>query len=137
MKQISRGFTLIEVLIAAVILFSALAITTELYSASSLSAEKAIKNSQVSQASLVAVQSIKAELRKKAENRKLSEHQGSVVVMGVEFRWFAKREVFSSRTREVSDIVAPRKQFGLFNVDVTPVFTDRNYPSFTFKVATW
>jgi len=137
MKKISNGFTLIEVLIAAVILFSALAITAELYSSSSLSAEKAMKNSQISQASLVVVQSIKSELRIKAENRKLSEHRGNVVVMGINFQWAAKREAFEARAEEVSDVGIPPKQFSLFYVEVTPVSKNRNHTNFSFKVTTW
>jgi len=137
MKQKSKGFTLIEVLIAAVILFSALAITAELYSSSSLSAEKAMKNSRVSQAASVAIHSIKADLRKKAENRKLKEHKGNVAVMGIEFQWVAKREAFTARAEEVSDVEPPRKQFSLFYVDVTPIIANRNHSNFGFKVTTW
>lgn len=137
MQQKNKGFTLIEVLIAAVILFSTLAITAELYSASSLSANKVIKNSQLSQASIVAVQAIKAEIHKQAEQRRLSEHSGRVLIMGVEFQWVANRESYKTRAREPSDDQPPRKQFSLFNVEVTPVVDSKQYRLFSFKVATW
>lgn len=137
MKKVSKGFTLIEVLIAAVILFSALAVTSELYSSSSLSAEKASESSRVSQASLIAVQTIKTQLRKSAEQRSLSEHTGVSLVMGIEFHWTANRESFLSRARELSDIDPPKQQFSLFDVEVTPVSARRQFASFSFKVVTW
>jgi len=133
----SKGFTLIEVLIAAVILFSALSITAELYNSSSLAANKVIDNSKLSQASIIAMQSIKADLRKSAERRVVAEHSGNSMVMGIEFQWSANREVFSSRAIELSDIEPPRKQFSLYLVTVQPISKDRKYNPFSFKVATW
>jgi len=133
----NKGFTLVEVLIAAVILFSALSITAELYNSSSLIANKVIDNSRLAQASSIAIQSIKADLRLLSEQRGLSEHSGNVLVMGINFQWTANREKFSSRAIELSDIEPPRNQFSIFLVNVVPTLNERNYQSFSFKVITW
>ena len=136
-QQINQGFTLIEVLIAAVILFSALAITAELYNSSALSSNKVISNSQLSQASIIAVRAIKADLRLKTEQRNVSEHSGTVRVMGIDFQYTAIRESYVSRAMELSDSEPPRKQFSLFLIEVSPTKGDKVSPTFSFKVATW
>jgi prepilin-type N-terminal cleavage/methylation domain-containing protein len=133
----NSGFTLIEVLIAAVILFTALALTAELYNASSLSANKVTESAKLSQSSTIAIQAIKSDLRKLAENRRLNEHSGELIVNGFHFKWQALREEFASRAIELSDSEPPRNQFSLFNISVTPHFKDKQFMSFTFKVATW
>lgn len=135
--QINKGFTLIEVLIAAVILFTALALTAELYNASSLTANKITESAKFSQSSVVAVQAIKSDLRKLAENRKLTEHSGQVLISGITFQWQAVREKFESRAMELSDAEPPHKQFSLFNVNVTAQVKEKAFPPFNFKVATW
>ncbi|MDO6444336.1 prepilin-type N-terminal cleavage/methylation domain-containing protein [Colwellia sp. 1_MG-2023] len=136
LKQ-SNGFTLIEVLIASVILFTALALTAELYNSSSLSANKITENARVSQASIVAVQAIKSDLRKLAENRKLSEHVGELTINGIYFQWQATREKFNSRAMELSDAEPPRNQFSLFNVSVNVQSKQSPRQPFSFKVVTW
>ncbi|GAA6203363.1 type II secretion system protein [Thalassotalea sp. SU-HH00458] len=135
--QKNKGFTLIEVLIAAVILFTALALTAELYNASSLSANKITESARFSQSSIVAVQAIKSDLRKLAENRKLAEHSGQVLISGINFQWKAVREKFESRAIELSDAEPPHKQFSLFSVNVTAEVNEKVYPPFVFKVASW
>lgn len=135
--QNNKGFTLIEVLIAAVILFTALALTAELYNASSLSANKITESAKLSQANVIAVQAIKSDLRKLAENRKLSEHTGQVIISGINYQWQAEREKFESRAMELLDFEQPRLQFGLYNVYVVAERGEKNYPPFSFKVMTW
>jgi prepilin-type N-terminal cleavage/methylation domain-containing protein len=135
--QKNSGFTLIEVLIAAVILFTALALTAELFNASSLSASKITENAKFSQSSTIAIQAIKSDLRKLAENRSLSEHAGELIINGINYQWQATRENFASRAIELSDAAPPRKQFSLFNVQVNPQIKDKPFSLFTFKVVTW
>jgi prepilin-type N-terminal cleavage/methylation domain-containing protein len=133
----SSGFTLIEVLIASVILFTALALTAELYNSSSLSANKITENARVSQASIVAVQAIKSDLRKLAEKRQLSEHSGDLTINGIYFQWQATREKFASRAMELFDSEPYRNQFSLFNVSVIAQSKERARQPFSFKVVTW
>lgn len=135
--QRHNGFTLIEVLIASVILFSALAITAELYNASSLSATKASEKAHIYQNSPIAVSSIKAKISSLAENRKITEFSDELIINGVKFTWHAQREKFSARTLYLEDIIPPAPKFGLFKVTVQAIYGAQKTTEFTFKVATW
>jgi prepilin-type N-terminal cleavage/methylation domain-containing protein len=134
----SAGFTLIEVLIAAVILFSALAITAELYSASSLSAQKASNKAHFYQINPIAITAIKTEIRQLSENRKLTELSSELTISGIHFQWQAQRIAFKSRAPDSEDFQPPRAQFGLFQVVVIAKNTQtEKSDEFRFKVATW
>ncbi|MCP4990445.1 MAG: prepilin-type N-terminal cleavage/methylation domain-containing protein [Colwellia sp.] len=134
----SAGFTLIEVLIAAVILFSALAVTAELYSASSLSAQKASNKAHFYQINPIAITAIKTEIRGLSENRKLAEFSSELNISGIHYQWQAQRVAFEPRAPEFDDNMPPKAQFGLFQVNVraTNIQADKT-ETFQFKVATW
>jgi type II secretory pathway pseudopilin PulG len=132
------GFTLIEVLIAAVILFSALAITAELYSASNLAAQKASEKAHFFQISPIAITAIKTKIRELTDNKTLSEFSNQVTISGVHFKWQARRIAFKARVPEYDDIYPPLPRFGVFLVEV--VAEDKGAKKtgeFQFKVATW
>jgi|GEM_PF-957330 len=134
----SSGFTLIEVLIAAVILFSALAITAELYSASSLSAQKASNKAHFYQINPIAITAIKTEIRQLSENRKLAELSSEFTISGIHYQWQAQRTAFKARAPDYDDFEPPRPQFGLFQVTVFAQNTlTEKTDEFQFKVATW
>jgi len=135
--KVSKGFTLIEVLIASVILFSALAITAELYNASSLSAKKITSRAHFFQITPIAVSSIKASLQQLAENRQVAEFSDELHISGIKYNWHAVREKFSSRAIGPEDITPPRQQFGLFLVSVDASYADNTTKKFSFRVATW
>ena len=134
----SSGFTLIEVLIASVILFSALAITAELYSASSLSAQKASNKAYFYQINPIAITAIKSEIRQLTENRKLAELSSDFSVSGIHYQWQAQRVAFKPRAPDPDDFSPPRPQFALFQVNVVGQNTlTEKVDEFQFKVATW
>lgn len=139
----SSGFTLIEVLIAAVILFSALAITAELYSASSLSANKASSKANFYQISPIAISAIKAEIRQISKDRRQSEFSSELSISGIHYQWQAHRIEFKPRAPDYDDFEPPHPQFGLFEVNVIAqeIFLTANSAAksseFQFKVATW
>jgi prepilin-type N-terminal cleavage/methylation domain-containing protein len=134
----NAGFTLIEVLIAAVILFSALAITAELYSASSLSAQKASNKAHFLQISPVAITVIKTEIRQLTEDKRLAELASEFVVSGINYQWQAQRISFKPRAPEYDDVSPPKPRFGLFQVDVIARDTQTEKTEvFQFRVATW
>jgi prepilin-type N-terminal cleavage/methylation domain-containing protein len=142
-RKNNSGFTLIEVLIASIILFSAISITAELYTSSSLSAEKASSKAKFYQLSPMAVSAIKADIRQLSENRKLTEFSGDFTISGISYNWQAQRTIFKSRAADVSDFEPSPPQFGIFEVNVfaqentyTPS-NSKNPFAFTFKVATW
>ncbi len=134
----NAGFTLIEVLIAAVILFSALAVTAELYSASSLSAQKAGNKAHFYQINPIAITAIKTEIRGLSENRKLAEFSSELNISGIHYQWQAQRVAFEPRAPEFDDNMPPKAQFGLFQVAVIAQNKQtEKLDEFKFKVATW
>lgn len=128
------GFTLVEVLIAAVILFSALAITADLYKASSFTANKIIQKSNYYQATPLIVATIKAEIHQKVKKRKQAEFIGQAMANGQQYSWQAKRVSLKSRTKGIDESFEPPLQFGLYQVEV---IKEDSVDAFTFKVATW
>ncbi len=137
-RQQSAGFTLIEVLIAAVILFSALAITAQLYSASSLSAQKASNKAHFYQINPIAITTIKAEIRQLTENRKLTELSSEFTISGIHYQWQAQRTAFEARAPDYDDLAPPKPQFGLFQVNVIGKNTlSEKVDEFQFRVASW
>lgn len=135
--QNDSGFTLIEVMVAAVILFVALSFTAEIYSSSSLTSEKAIKVANRNQSIPIVIDTIKTQLRHKARNKTLNEHSGTVLVNGVSFEWQAKRESYDARALQLTDITAPSPQFSLFNITVQIHQEGNSKELAQFKVATW
>jgi len=137
-RQKNGGFTLIEVLIAAVILFSALAITAELYTASSLSAQKINNKAHFYQINPIAITVIKTEIRQLSEDRSLADLSSEFSISGIHYQWQAQRVAFKPRAPDIDDIIPPNPQFGLFQVNVTAQNTKSNKTDeFQFRVATW
>jgi len=135
--QYSKGFTLIEVLISAVILFSALAITAELYSVSSFSVNKATEKALVAQINPIALSSIKAEIHRLSENKQLTEFSDELNISNINYSWQASRKKFAARAMMPDETIPPEPQFGLFDVIVFAHYQDNRAVEFTFKVSTW
>lgn len=137
-RQQNGGFTLIEVLIAAVILFSALAITAELYSTSSFSAQKASNKAHFYQINPIAITAIKTEIRELTENRALAKLSSEFTISGLHYQWQAQRIAFEPRAPDIDDVAPPNPQFGLFQVNVIAQNTISDTTNeFTFRVVTW
>ncbi|MBU2891945.1 prepilin-type N-terminal cleavage/methylation domain-containing protein [Colwellia sp. D2M02] len=135
-NRANQGFTLIEVLIAAIILFASIALVAELFSASSLSSKKAIRVAEYNQAVPLINRIIKSEIQSKAVDLSLSSFSGELLAFGVDFQWQAERISLLSPPLEPDSNVARAATFGLFNVTV---FTQHNdvKGEYTFAVATW
>ncbi|WP_462180719.1 prepilin-type N-terminal cleavage/methylation domain-containing protein [Pseudoalteromonas gelatinilytica] len=132
----NKGFTLLEVLIAAIILFTALALASEIFKSATLSTDIAVKNAKYFQVTPSAITAIKFDLRNKVKNRNISEANGELELFGIYYSWQAHREVFNSPpTDELSDF-SERNRFSIYNVEVLSKNADRER-TFTFKVATW
>ena len=132
-----QGFTLVEVLIAAVILFSALAIVADLYKASSFTANKVTNKANFYQATTNVISTIKADIHQRVQERKSPEFAGSFSSGGIDYEWQAVRTSFKSRIRSVEEVIDPPPQFGLYEVNVTAKRSLGEPESLTFKVATW
>ncbi len=128
------GFTLVEVLIAAVILFSALAITADLYKASSFTANKIIQKANYYQTTPLLISTIKADIHHKVKQRRQAQFSGQTIANGAQYSWQATRISFKSRTKGIDESFEPPLQFGLYQVEVSKEGTN---DVFTFKVATW
>ncbi|RZF91329.1 type II secretion system GspH family protein [Pseudoalteromonas sp. N1230-9] len=130
----NQGFTLIEVLIAAVILFSSLAITAQLYSASSLSAEKAANTAQYYQSAELVITNIKSQLRERYQTTKQKEYSGVTQAFGFEFEWQATTQTMITPPMEVDEDFPPDARFPIFVVEVEAPKSGR---SFQFRVVAW
>lgn len=136
MKNInsSKGFTLVEVLIAAVILFSALAIAGELFSASSLAATKAAKTAQYYQQATVAISTIKSDIRQRYNPQTKQPMEGHVLINGVQFNWRAEVQDIFARPQGIDEVEPPTPRFAYYQVRVeSPV----NLREFDFSVVAW
>ncbi|WP_404341349.1 PilW family protein [Pseudoalteromonas mariniglutinosa] len=129
-----QGFTLIEVLIAAVILFSSLAITAQLYSASSLSAEKAANAAQYYQSAELVITNIKSQLRERFENTKQAEYSGTTTIFGYQYEWQATTQSKITPPSSIDDDTPPLPRYPVFLVAVESPKTGK---SFEFRVVAW
>lgn len=132
----SGGFTLIEVMIAAVILFSAIAVTADLYKSTLLSADKAANSAAFYQIHPVAISAIKSnllELHKKGSKPRFS---GQLSIMGIQYQWTANRTSFKSRAQDVLNIQTLPNRFSLYHVAVE-ASRHQKKQQFTFEAAAW
>lgn len=139
-QRSNKGFTLIEVLIASIILFSAIALVAELFSASSLSSKKAVKIAQYNQTIPLVNRMIKADIQQSAKDRTMSNMQGSILFLDIEFSWQADRTSFLSPPMADDDDTPWSPRFGLFTVLVsTKQSAGKNIRQgeYSFAVATW
>ncbi|MFC3033083.1 type II secretion system protein J [Pseudoalteromonas fenneropenaei] len=130
----NSGFTLVEVLISAIILFSAIAVTSQIYKQVSFSSKKASDVTRSAQLSYIAIDLIKAKLQSaKVASTDQSLYMDELELNGVDFNWVAKRQDRVSPAPDFDDINPPGKMFSLFQVTVTSSVND----NFQFKVMVW
>jgi len=130
----NKGFTLIEVLIAAVILFSSLAITAQLFSASSLSADKAAATAQYYQQSELVITTIKSQLRERYKRNKNTELNGEVETSGQVYTWQAQKTKAIAPPMDIDDVIPPEPRFARFLVTVELISRGK---SFQFETVAW
>lgn len=135
-KNNTHGFTLIEVLIAAIILFSSIAVVAQLFSASSLSSKKAANVSQYNQTIPLIVRMIKVDVQQRAKDRELTMLNGTVLAFGYEYVWQADRLSLLPAAPEDDDDDFGTANFGLYSVNVS-IERNQKLGDFTFEVATW
>lgn len=129
------GFSLIEVLIASLILSISIALVSELYKFSSFSAKKAASKAVLEQSKFILLQSVKSKLRAKASISKLTKIEGQEFLYGHSFNWVADRIKFTARAASVVDQIPPRPQFAIYKVTISNEGNDLEI--FTFEVFTW
>lgn len=87
--KLNKGFTLIEVLVASIILFSSIAIVSLLYKGVLVSSQKAQQHIQLSAAVPFVIEVVQRDIRyqKKVSEQTLS---GQGIYWGVDYQWRAK-----------------------------------------------
>lgn len=131
-----KGFTLIEVLIAAIILFTSLAIIADIFKGSTLLANKASETARMYQVHPTAISAIKSQLKDKVKVTKAADANGQIIIFGVEYNWQAQRIVFNSPPPDSISGAEYPNVYGVYDVTVEAKLGEK-IQDFTFKAATW
>jgi prepilin-type N-terminal cleavage/methylation domain-containing protein len=114
-----RGFTLLEVLIAATILFTVLAVATETYRNSLLASSRAEGIVTL----LTPLPLITSSVRSQLRSNPVEALTGGSKVLGVDYRWEATTVRYGSPPRrfdpDATDFVDYPKRFRLYDVKLT------------------
>jgi len=132
----NKGFTLVEVLIAAIILFSALALISDIFKSAMLSSSKAVSNSQYYQTAPSAISAIKANLRENVNGKNIQIVEGTIILFNINYQWEAKRTSFKTPAYSELDDFIPEPRFSIYDVQVIAKQGDKQR-KFSFEVATW
>ncbi|WP_462164595.1 type IV pilus modification PilV family protein [Pseudoalteromonas xiamenensis] len=119
-SQVSKGFSLVEVLIASVILFSSIALTSQLYKQVDMSSEKATILLSNSQIGFVVIELIKTKIQNsKLASKSVKSFSGQELVNGISYPWNATLVKRIKPPRDIDDILEPQEKFSVFNVVVS------------------
>ncbi|CAH9052712.1 hypothetical protein PSECIP111951_00674 [Pseudoalteromonas holothuriae] len=138
-RSLSSGFTLIEVLVASVILFSTITAVTLLYRGAVLSSTKATRVMQITNVMPIAAKQIGYMIRKKTVPG-IASLSGSNQFWGVGVKWTAHRIDYRSAPAiydfdNGQDAEQPKK-YSLWAVNVT--FSINDYQrEYQFKQVSW
>ncbi|MEO2280271.1 type IV pilus modification PilV family protein [Pseudoalteromonas pernae] len=132
----SSGFTLIEVLIAAIILFSSISLIAELFKSATFNSNKAANVAKVYQLAPTALDMIKAQIQAAASSQYPPQIMGSLELGTVTYNYEAKRTSFLPEALVTEEGLNPQNRFALYDVTVLMTYgnTER---AFNTKVATW
>ncbi|KAF7775486.1 hypothetical protein PCIT_a1688 [Pseudoalteromonas citrea] len=135
MKNKVSGFTLIEILIASVILFSSIAVVAELFSAGNLTSSKIIKSSQLSHAIYASIPTIKEELRSRLFLLEKPEYNSGVISSNsVALAWTANIVERFAPPSDIDDLYEQPKRYAVYRVSVREINSDK---LFSFNVVVW
>ncbi len=132
----SNGFTLIEVTIASVILFSSLAIMSQIFNSSSLFSIKAQEHAHFYQSSSAAITAIKSDVRylfRTLPQRDI--YESELIVGGTVYEWKANKIQNVTYYHPNDDSVTSNNNFALYSVTVSPISEESL--SFEFEVFLW
>ncbi|WP_372767929.1 prepilin-type N-terminal cleavage/methylation domain-containing protein [Pseudoalteromonas sp.] len=132
----NKGFTLIEVLVASLILFASLALIAELFGSSFLTSHKASSTTRLYQIAPIAVAGVKSQLRSAEGLSSQSDVSGTLTVQGVRFNWQAKLLDRVQPPEFLGDVGEKPKLYGRYHISVVALTETREVP-FDFEVATW
>ncbi|NTS76916.1 prepilin-type N-terminal cleavage/methylation domain-containing protein [Catenovulum sp. SM1970] len=135
----NNGFTLVEVLVAAAILFSTIATVSVIYSSALLSSDKASKTVD----SLITVKPviylIKEQLQQSSK-KSTEQHEGKGDIWGYKYSWVAKLTAFKAPTDKFNSDTGAYdkhpKRFKLWSVQLTITNTSTT-KVFEYEELTW
>jgi len=117
-----RGFTLIEVLIAAVIMFTVLATATLSLRTALHSSERATRTTKLLAPLPWITPTIRDSLREISSSKLPSDHDGEGLLFGVQYRYHATLVRFGAPPArfdvDVADFVEYAPRFGLYDVEL-------------------
>jgi prepilin-type N-terminal cleavage/methylation domain-containing protein len=114
-----RGFTLLEVLIAATILFTALAVATETYRSNLLASSRA----EALVTMLTPLPMITSSIRSQLRSNPVEKLDGGSELLGVRYEWEANTARYGAPPRrfdpDATDFITYRPRFRLYDVRLT------------------
>ena len=133
MTRISKGFSLLEVLVAAFIMFISIAVFTSIYSGAMLSSDVASKNIQSANATSLVLDNIAFALKQRHHQ---DEASGEMFVFDTQFRWQA-RVVESARPQGRffgAELIQPEHQAKRWQVSLQ---INDEAGTYTYEETTW
>lgn len=122
-RQKQRGFTLIEVLIAAVIMFTVLATATLSFRGTLTASERATRTTELLAPLPWITSTIRDSLRDKVLEAPTPEYSGDGAIFGVDYRFHAELVRFGSPPPrfdpDAQDFIEYAPRFGLYDVELT------------------
>ena len=137
MNSRQQGFTLIEVLIAATILFAVIGIVSQTYRSATISTAKATRSAELLGITPLLLDTIRFRLKMETTNRSI---QDEGILNGFTFQWKAdviKRGSPPPRlSPEDGELVTFDNKFYLWNIQLTVTKSDYSQ-HFQFEELTW
>lgn len=122
-RQRQRGFTLVEVLIAAVIMFTVLATATLSLRGAMTASERASRTTELLAPLPWITTTIRDNLREKVNDMATPEHSGEGVLFGVDYRFRAELVRLGAPPPRfdavAADFIEYSPRFGLYDVELT------------------
>lgn len=122
-RQTQRGFTLVEVLIAAVIMFTVLATATLSFRGALVASERASRTTELLAPLPWITSTIRDSLRDRVLETPTTEYSGDGALFGVDYRFRAELVRFAPPPPrfdpDVADFIEYPPRFGLYDVELT------------------
>lgn len=133
----SKGFTLIEVLVSAVILFAVVSLSASIYSTSLISSQKIKDHLKIQQIIPIVLPQVKESLLATYhENRLLAQMDGQFILGGVNIDYHAIREDQSTKSKSTNNDNVASSLVEIWNVQLS-VRYENAVNDFNYKELVW
>ncbi|WDE00520.1 type IV pilus modification PilV family protein [Thalassomonas actiniarum] len=138
-KKSTAGFTLIEILVASVILFSSIAVVSVVYKGAYLASEKADSHMTIAGAVPIILGNIREKIRGQGNADDIQLH-GNDVAWGVVYQWRADQLDFKpppvSFDIDSGQMIESDNKYKLWQVEVTLTYSNASH-TFEFNELSW